>query len=157
MTLKWSQSRVLLLESPFTFHMRCISIVRSLYFRIFSASFLITFVFPEIATSIIIIIKSFRKTVERNSFSAYNRASPTERGFFFLNFHIWDFCWELSTHWYCGQNWTKARHFTWTPARIYDLSSLLLFKIKTVCFFVRYFTSWGQGSSWALSIQRGRR
>ena len=36
----------------FTFHMRCISIVRSLYFRIFSASFLITFLFPEIATSI---------------------------------------------------------------------------------------------------------
>ena len=27
----------------FTFHMRCISIVRSLYFRIFSASFLIAF------------------------------------------------------------------------------------------------------------------
>ena len=36
----------------FTFHMRCISIVRSLYFRIFSASFLITFPSPEIATSI---------------------------------------------------------------------------------------------------------
>ena len=36
----------------FTFHMRCISIVRSLYFRIFSASFLITFLFPEISTSI---------------------------------------------------------------------------------------------------------
>ena len=35
----------------FTFHMRCISIVRSLYFRIFSASFLITFLSPEIATS----------------------------------------------------------------------------------------------------------
>ena len=29
----------------FTFHMRCISVVRSLYFRIFSASFLITFSF----------------------------------------------------------------------------------------------------------------
>jgi len=27
----------------FTFHMRCISIVRDLYFRIFSASFLITY------------------------------------------------------------------------------------------------------------------
>ena len=27
----------------FTFHMRCISVVRSLYFRIFSASFLITY------------------------------------------------------------------------------------------------------------------
>ena len=40
----------------FTFHMRCISIVSSLYFRIFSASFLITFLSPEIATSIIIII-----------------------------------------------------------------------------------------------------
>jgi len=40
----------------FTFHMRCISIVRSLYFRIFSASSLITFLSPEIATSIIIII-----------------------------------------------------------------------------------------------------
>ena len=36
----------------FTFHMRCIAIVRSLYFRIFSASFLITFLSPEIATSI---------------------------------------------------------------------------------------------------------
>ena len=32
----------------FTFHMRCISVVRSLYFRIFSASFLITFLSPEI-------------------------------------------------------------------------------------------------------------
>ena len=36
----------------FTFHMCCIYIVRFLYFRIFSASFLITFVSPEIATSI---------------------------------------------------------------------------------------------------------
>jgi hypothetical protein len=36
----------------FTFLMRCISIVRSLYFRIFSASVLITFLSPEIATSI---------------------------------------------------------------------------------------------------------
>ena len=36
----------------FTFHMRCISIVRSLYFIIFSASFLIIFLSPEIATSI---------------------------------------------------------------------------------------------------------
>jgi len=36
----------------FTFHMRCIYIVRSLYSRIFSASFLITFLSPEIATSI---------------------------------------------------------------------------------------------------------
>ena len=36
----------------FTFYMRCISIVRSLYFRIFSVSFLITFLSPEIATSI---------------------------------------------------------------------------------------------------------
>ena len=34
------------------FHMRCIYIVRPLYFRIFSASFLITFLSPEIATSI---------------------------------------------------------------------------------------------------------
>jgi len=36
----------------FTFHMRCISIVRSLYFKIFSASFLITFLSPGIVTSI---------------------------------------------------------------------------------------------------------
>jgi len=40
----------------FTFHMRCISVVSSLYFKIFSASFLITFLSPGIATSIIIII-----------------------------------------------------------------------------------------------------
>jgi hypothetical protein len=32
--------------------MRCISVVRSLYFKNFSASFLITFLSPEIATSI---------------------------------------------------------------------------------------------------------
>jgi hypothetical protein len=36
----------------FTFHVRYISIVRSLYFRIFSASYLITLLSPEIATSI---------------------------------------------------------------------------------------------------------
>ena len=36
----------------FTFHTRCMFVVRSLYFRIFSASFLITFLSPEIATSI---------------------------------------------------------------------------------------------------------
>ena len=36
----------------FTFHMRCISLVRSSYFKIFSASFSITFLSPEIATSI---------------------------------------------------------------------------------------------------------
>ena len=36
----------------FTFHMRCIYFVRSLYFLIFSACFLITFLSPEIATSI---------------------------------------------------------------------------------------------------------
>jgi hypothetical protein len=36
----------------FIFHMRCIYIVRSSYFKIFSASFLTTFLSPEIATSI---------------------------------------------------------------------------------------------------------
>jgi len=36
----------------FTFHMHCISIVRSLYFKIFLASFLITFISSGIATSI---------------------------------------------------------------------------------------------------------
>ena len=35
----------------FTFHMRCFSIVRSLYFKIFSASYLLIFLSPEIATS----------------------------------------------------------------------------------------------------------
>ena len=36
----------------FTFHMSFISIVKSLYFRIFLASFLITFLNPEIAVSV---------------------------------------------------------------------------------------------------------
>ena len=36
----------------FTFHMRCISIVMSFYFKIFSATFLITFLSSVIATSI---------------------------------------------------------------------------------------------------------
>ena len=36
----------------FTFHMRSVSIVSSLYFKIFSASFLIIFLSPGIATSI---------------------------------------------------------------------------------------------------------
>ena len=38
----------------FTFHTSCISIVRSLYLKIFSASFLITFLSPGFAVSIII-------------------------------------------------------------------------------------------------------
>ena len=54
MILKWFQSPLLLLVTlfAFTFHMRQISIVRSLHFRSISASFLITFLSPEIATSI---------------------------------------------------------------------------------------------------------
>ena len=36
----------------FNFHMHCISVVRSLCFKIFSSSFLITFLSPQIATSI---------------------------------------------------------------------------------------------------------
>ena len=36
----------------FTFHTDCISIVRCLHFRIFSASFLTTFLFPVVTTSI---------------------------------------------------------------------------------------------------------
>ena len=40
------------ITSVFTFHMRCIFTVRSLYFRIFPASFFITFLSPGIATSI---------------------------------------------------------------------------------------------------------
>ena len=36
----------------FALHMCCISVVRSLYFSISSASFLITFLSPEIATSV---------------------------------------------------------------------------------------------------------
>ena len=36
----------------FTFHMRCIFIAKTLYFKIFSASFLFTFLSPEIATPI---------------------------------------------------------------------------------------------------------
>ena len=35
----------------FTLHMRCISVIRTLYFRVFSASFLVTFLSPEIAIS----------------------------------------------------------------------------------------------------------
>ena len=36
----------------FIFHMPSISIIRSLYFRIFSASILTTFLSPEVSTSI---------------------------------------------------------------------------------------------------------
>ena len=81
---------------------------------------------------IIIIIKPFRKTVEINSVSPCIRASPN--GWVFLKFRIWNFCLELSTHWYFGQNWTEVRHWTWIRARIYDISPLSFFKIETVCF-----------------------
>ena len=39
----------------FTFHLRCISVVSSLYFRIISAFFIITFLSPEIATSLLLL------------------------------------------------------------------------------------------------------
>ena len=45
----------------FTFHMRCISIGRSLYFKIFSASFLITFL--SIIIIIVVIVKMSRLAV----------------------------------------------------------------------------------------------
>jgi hypothetical protein len=37
------------ITSVFTVHMRCISVVKCLYFRIYSASLLITFLSPQIA------------------------------------------------------------------------------------------------------------
>ena len=40
----------------FTIHMRCISIVRSLYFRIISASFLITYLSPEISKTLLLLL-----------------------------------------------------------------------------------------------------
>ena len=51
MIFRWFQLHLLLqvLLSFFTFHIHCISIVRSLYFKIFSAYLLITFQSPEIA------------------------------------------------------------------------------------------------------------
>jgi hypothetical protein len=54
MTLKWSQLRLLLLESPLFLHSTCVVfLLKSLYiFWIFSASFLIKFLSPEIETSI---------------------------------------------------------------------------------------------------------
>jgi hypothetical protein len=47
--------------------MRCVSIVRSSYFRIFSASFFITFLFPEIATSINVHVSSLLPRIMRSS------------------------------------------------------------------------------------------
>jgi hypothetical protein len=43
----------------FTFHMRCISKVRSSYFRIVSDSFSITFLFPVFAASLKIYVHFF--------------------------------------------------------------------------------------------------
>ena len=40
----------------FTFHIRWISIVRSLYFKFFSASFLITLLSPEMATPLLLLL-----------------------------------------------------------------------------------------------------
>jgi hypothetical protein len=40
------------ITSVFTLHMRCISVVRFLYFRTFYASYLTTFLSPQIATSV---------------------------------------------------------------------------------------------------------
>jgi hypothetical protein len=40
----------------FTFHVRCISTVRSLYFKIFSASFLIAFLSPGIALLLLLLL-----------------------------------------------------------------------------------------------------
>ena len=52
MTLRWFQFTHLLLVFFFTFHIRSICTVSFLYFIIFSASFLITFLSPEIALSV---------------------------------------------------------------------------------------------------------
>jgi len=56
--MRWFQSPKLLLVS-FWFHMHWISILWSLYFRIFSASFLITILSPEIAASIYMFLLHF--------------------------------------------------------------------------------------------------
>ena len=55
----------------FTFHMRCISIVRSLYFRIFWASFLIIFLSPEIAMFINIHVPFLLSQIIMSSLSSW--------------------------------------------------------------------------------------
>jgi len=52
----------------FTFDVRCISIMRSLHFKIFSASFVITFLSPGIATCIDMHIPFFIITDYGNRF-----------------------------------------------------------------------------------------
>ena len=51
------------ITSAFTFYMLCISVVRFLHFRIFSASFFITFLSHKIATYISIPVPFFPVTV----------------------------------------------------------------------------------------------
>jgi len=54
----------------FTFHMHCISVVRSLYFKIFSASFLITFLSPEIL--LLLSDKNYLNNHDDNHYCCYN-------------------------------------------------------------------------------------
>ena len=49
----------------FTCHMRWISIVKSLYFRIFSAYFLITFLSPEIVKSLLLLLLFYSLVIFR--------------------------------------------------------------------------------------------
>jgi hypothetical protein len=62
------------ITSVYTFHMRCISIVRYSYLRIFAASSVITFVSPEIVKSISIYVPVFIITDYDVRFIADNRS-----------------------------------------------------------------------------------
>jgi len=51
----------------YTFHMPCISVVRSLYIRIFSASFLITFLSPEVSLGFTSVFSIYEVQISRTA------------------------------------------------------------------------------------------
>ena len=93
--LRWFQLPFFITGIAFvvTFHMRCISVVRSLCFRIFSAAFLITLQAPEIGTSVsslfIVTVCAVRLTVSGGSVGVQVMI-PSSGGYLTL---MTCFCW----------------------------------------------------------------
>ena len=64
----WVALTITVIAFVVTFHLFCICIVKSLYFRIFSVSFLMIFLSPEIATSIITRVPSLLSRIMMSGF-----------------------------------------------------------------------------------------
>ena len=116
----------------FAFHMRWISIVRSLYFRTLPSSFLITFLSPEIATSVNIHVPFLSSRIRKSCLLLAMVLSVCTRWFqICLFYYYYYYYYYASYHLYSAY----LQLYTWNKPCFYGIQccSCSVFTVCATC------------------------